>query len=65
MSGQRNVAQAILEQLGAWGVSKIYGLAGDAGDLDKALREALNSGRPALVEVITADLPVPGTVMPK
>lgn len=34
------------------------------GDLDKALREALNSGRPALVEVVTADLPAPGTVMP-
>lgn len=33
-------------------------------DLEPALREALNSGRPSLVDVKTADLAVPGTTMP-
>lgn len=33
-------------------------------ELAGALREALDSGRPAVVDVKTADLPVPGTAMP-
>lgn len=32
--------------------------------LQKAFEEALNSNRPALVDVKTADVPVPGTAMP-
>lgn len=35
------------------------------GELHAALREALDSGRPALVDVNTADFAVPGTALPK